>query len=265
MIFIEYLTLIADSLLDTEILDLRCSIDKLSLRLRILGGSVRRCDESSEEHYSICRSLWKFVEQDQVTHHQDKQIRKLANKLKKDLIRGKAALYTLPCSPAPLNALGCPNDLSATHVIWHIPSEKSMSFAVGIMKTTIGDSIVSILSSLQNLNAVLDGEDRMQSIKKIEEKIVSWLHGIFKSVRGASEVMGDEVFIGNKVSRLITTGHIVCDAFSPAIKEYLLMLRPTIIRFLLDFQIKLNDCSSKSEDLSSLSMSSDIRKVFLIL
>lgn len=263
---LEFLAIITDNLLDAEVLELRCSQDKLAMRLRLLGGAVRRCDENSEAHHGICRDIWRFVHQETLAHHQDKQIRKLASKLKKDLIRGKAALYTLPCSPASQNILGNPNNISEAQVIWHIPSDDSLGFAVSILKCTVGEAIVSIMSCLENLDGgIREGEDRKLSMKQVEEKIVSLLHGVLKSVRGASELMSDEIFIGDRVSRLLTTGHALCDAFSPTTKEYLLMLRPTIIRFLLDFQIKLKNCCLKNEDYSSLSMSSDIHKVFFNL
>ena len=259
---LELLLTIHDHLLDADMIGLGCSQDKLALRLRLLGGAVRRCDERSDEHHGICRAIWKFAHQDLLVHHTEKNIRKLVSKLKKDLIRGKASIYALPKSPAVQTVLGIPNDVSSAQVNWHIPSEESVSFAVGVMKSTIGESIVSIMSSLENFDSTFKGvEDRTLSLKKLEERIITWLHMIFKSIRGACELMSDDVFIGDRASKLLTTGHKLLDDLSPPIREYLLMLRPTLFQFLLDFQTKLRHFSECNEDLANLVINADIQKV----
>jgi hypothetical protein len=250
-------------ILEEDVKNLTCSVDKLSFRLRQLGGALRRCNTPGPEHLNLCQSILSLALKDEITHHAERRIRKMSNKLIRDVMKGKVSYYVTANSvnsESRSKVMGSPNDLSTFTVSWNIPSPEAVGFIVSVLKTTLDASVSSIMSYLDAI-VMRGGGNEEGSVKHMEECTVTLLQRIFNSIHGAVEILGDDAILGSLIGKQPATGLSALDICAPADIEYLQGVRPAVLVFLQNFQDKLSTCKdASSEDAKAFASSGDVQK-----
>lgn len=221
--------------LDDDVRLLSCSVEKLSFRLRLLGGALRRCNSNSPELVSICEGVFSgFIVKEKLINHPDRGVRKVVFKLVKDLLRGKVSHYLLAGKAEARSVFGAPNDISTLRVQWHSPNPTSIAYAVYVLKITVDDSMTKINALL------LRDADALDTIafKAKEESVVSLLKLMLKSLLGAAEVLGDS-FSAELGADLPSTGLNILNECTIDERTYLLGLRVRCFKFLHELHQKL--------------------------
>lgn len=193
------------ALVDAEVSSGSCSSEKLAFRLRVLCGSVRVA--TSEAIVDSLPSLLPLIGTN-FLHHKEKSIRKASCKLVKDLLRGNSAFYPVNISPLKMlpnaalaNCLGAPSDIEQDSAYsertWHIPSSKGLEATCDILRRTAITSMAEALALLQSTTSVTSFVANVNpplTAKQIEEKVTDLLSILRKSLRGAADILGDELF-----------------------------------------------------------------------
>ena len=275
LVSLDCLTQILNVLVDKEVETGACSSEKLIFRLRVLGGAFRRCPFAASNSILFMNTANLLIKEE-IMYHDDRSVRKSVSKSKRDIIRGRATIENTPQSlfPSPRYP-GAPNDLSKVKLEWTELSPESVSYVVTVMQQSFTSSMRSIESLLSAATADHDNcngiaEDKKLSPKKIEERIVTHLHTLFKSLRGAAELLSDDLLIDPDPSYLskvglLPTGKQALIKCSEEDQLFLKNVRPAALSFLLNFQAQLTSIDNKEghELLASLTLNQDIQSLWM--
>jgi hypothetical protein len=208
-------------LLDKKVVE-NCSPDKLAFRLRLVGGATR-----SSQGYALVEenlTVLKPFLTSEYTHHSEKNVRKAACKLIKDILKGSVSFYPKGIQPYDSKlglAIGAPNSYEHAQFSWYIPSASTMTAGASLLRTTILKTIADMRDMITSL-AAPDIESTL-TLKKVEEAVAYGLKLVQKVLRGAAEVLGDEhdsnlvsfpsLSTEESVSEMELTGDEIVDPF----------------------------------------------------
>eukprot|EP00605_Chrysophyceae_sp_TOSAG23-4_P000346 GSChrysophyteH1.ASY1.ANO1.393.1 assembled CDS len=194
------------ALLDEDIVNATCSAEKISFRLRLLAGAVR----FGRSENALNLPLYKMMLGSKFLFHSDKAVRKGSWKLLKDTLRGATSCYPINNTPLPVISageissfeekellFGSPNSVSR-HIEYFVPSGRDLALMAELIKDTAGSALKELRSEITELlDASVTGKVNSEkgglSMKKTEERIHQQLKIITKTVRGAAEVLGDNL------------------------------------------------------------------------
>ena len=169
------------------------SSDKLSFRLRLAAGIVRSCLGNTIVNDHVYSNWLSLYTSKAYLNHTDKTVRKHAVKLLKDTLKGLSSFYVHGIKPTYSTLIGGANDVAhGKNIQWHVPSKESLDLTSTILNSTVIDAIQEISAAIETYTAVGTAPGSLTT-KKIEEIINNGLCIITKALRGAAEVLGDDV------------------------------------------------------------------------
>lgn len=178
--------------------------------------------------------------------------------------------------------LGSPNPMGSGVVSWYIPNPEALAIAIRILNITVSESmgkVKNILLSCDSFDAVAAEGDVSQSFKKIEESITMYIKLIQKALRGAAEILGDDMTLFTSADTssskededqekvlanrpILSSGRYeLIDALAEeSDRNFLRCIRRNVLEWLLDIKSKM-ECASpnaKSQDIPSDSASPSV-------
>lgn len=172
------------------------STDKLTYRMRLLAGAFRRATGDAIVHSEPAKQVIAILTSEVLIQHTDKDVRKMVTKLVKDVLRGVTGMYPILVA-TPTRAFGQPNIIADTHITWHVPSAASLVYATELLDRIAVGSMRAIMASMDNGEVIL---------KKQEENVLTQLSLLYRSLRGAAEVLTDGQ---NNSSTAVPVGHLM--------------------------------------------------------
>mmetsp|Transcript_274 Transcript_274/g.332 ORF Transcript_274/g.332 Transcript_274/m.332 type:complete len:2038 (+) Transcript_274:135-6248(+) len=267
-----------DSLLDSNVKEGACSIEKLGFRLRLAGGALRSSQgyAAKAENFEILKPFFSTV----YTHHAEKAVRKSAYKLLKDFFKGSISLY--PKGVRPVDAemgspIGAPNGFSKPQASWYIPTADTMAVSALVLETVVVQNLKDMEAMIEKLSDTSESGGDVLSFKKVEENLAYGMKVVQKCLRGSAEVLGDDYVINEKLNKSISSENMdvndesnednyfldllihssrneLMKNISPENKQLFSSLRFTVLEFL----------SYLNESLSSLSVASPTGSMVLV-
>lgn len=285
---------VLDRIIDQDLTSGDGSTEKITLKIRIIGGCVRRMGGNFILPYL---PRIEFLFEDKFKHHTEKSIRKSVAKLIKDLLKGLSSFYVLrtsarcsdPSNPT-YHILGRPTHANIAQVDWHQPSFQCVLAAIALLKSHLTNSMNEIESLLSSENMIIVADetkdDATKSVKKTEEQFITNMQIIRRCLRGAAEILGEKsIPVGDPTSEepsdetddgdenpeystslLVETGRTAIFNFlSPEDRNYLEMLRFDVVKFLNRVYIRLASLSdpNTTSNLVSLNNNPSIHSVWM--
>lgn len=117
------LPIVLEKLIDLDLISGDCSHEKLSLKIRLIGATLRRAQGNN---ILLVLNKIQFLFCDEFKHHTEKHVRKAVSKLLKDILKGLTSFYISPTLIQKSNStnteityhvLGLPNHADTVEVI----------------------------------------------------------------------------------------------------------------------------------------------------
>ena len=206
----EALNFSLQEIFDDDVKNESCSNEKLAFRFRLIGGAFRRAGVAGAAHLPCVQRIIPLF--DKAFSHTDKNVRKAACKMIKDCLKGLSSFYPSASSIKHLSKpFGNPIDSDAAVVEWYVPTPEALEATVHILKRTATESMVQMKSIFDGIlssgssalssdgavmcedSAATPSDSATTTVKKVEENILSCMKILSRSIRGAAEVLGDEM------------------------------------------------------------------------
>lgn len=247
---------VIEVLIDDDIINNKCSYEKLAFRLRLIGGALRRAGSVSISVMDQIQPLFtKACQEGQITTEKTTAVRQAAGKLIKDSLKGLASFYPRPQAPVGIGEL---NHANTAKVTWYSPGHDALESAASILKETVSESMQKLSTICQQLYD--SNESKTVNIKETEETLLSHLCVIFGGIQGAAEVLGDshafdsddsDINMGiesqqeQEMYTIVDTGRKDLKS-SEATAKLLSEFRFHVLKFLISINKMLSECSDSS-------------------